>query len=976
MTGKVVLLVFLLSTMILTASAQSVTWTDSFVQGQTPTAQQCQNWNAFRAQLGQKSFASVTISGTYDEVGRTITDPVSATVLAQLLSSGTSGTVNSGGHTWSVGMCGASLCGGLSVTLSVDGSSSACECTDTYAIRANAQGDQWGGINTASCNAPSQTMRLVFHSGVSIITSGSTTLCPGDSVVLTADAQICTGPYTYLWSNGATTESIAVSEAGSYSVTATSSDGCSATSSAIPVSVTPISVDAGEAATFCSEPVQLSATGISGGGGGGVVNKFCMFDAQGGNCSFESNQDLCNAGAFYYTSGSFNTTVSVSNPTELRYHIYYSAFSESTSFVLKLNDIQIGTFTESPADATGACDTRGEGKFPRTFTFSASQFIQYWNTGGDNVLGVEVVSGIPGVYLGAVSAEVVSANESYSWSPADGLSNASIQNPLASPGATTIYTVTYTDGNGCTATDQVEVTVNCDTAPVAVCQPVSVEAGENCEAIVEASAFDGGSTSNTGGQLTFSVSPAGPFPVGETEIILTVTDPIGGSSTCTTTVTVTDTIPPVITAPDILVSNDDGTCTATITLEQPEATDYCGMQSISNDQADDIFPVGETIVTWTATDIHGNQQTATQKVIVANSEPAIYSVSASPSMVEINSPVTLNVGYTDNNIRNASVDWGDLSAPEVVESPADSFDITHAYSGAGTYVITITLTDECDATSSYRYESITVIEKLAGSVSGNGWFHSLPGFYLKKPGAAGKAQFEFRAQYAKNGTMLFGKASFKFHEGRLHFRSTGFDLLRIDGENAFLTGTGKVNGKSGYGILISMVDRNKKEGDQHRSDDDHGRRGGGHHSKKGDRIRVKIWDADGAVVYDTQLGSADDAVATTRLGGGEIKINSKHSSAGEWMEDVIASHSGRNNVSVYPNPFMDWIEVDFASSSQENVHIQLMDLNGQVIYSAHLPVSENGSYAFDMPEKEKRRGIFILKINQGRNVEFVRLVRE
>lgn len=49
---------------------------------------------------------------------------------------------------------------------------------------------------------------------------------------------------------------------------------------------------------------------------------------------------------------------------------------------------------------------------------------------------------------------------SYLWSPAAGLNNPSVPNPVASPTSTTTYTITVTDANNCTATDDVTVTVN------------------------------------------------------------------------------------------------------------------------------------------------------------------------------------------------------------------------------------------------------------------------------------------------------------------------------------------------------------------------------------------------------------------------------------------------------------------------------------------------------------------------------------
>ncbi len=47
----------------------------------------------------------------------------------------------------------------------------------------------------------------------------------------------------------------------------------------------------------------------------------------------------------------------------------------------------------------------------------------------------------------------------YSWSPATGLSNPNISNPLAVPTVTTVYTVTVTNSSGCTGFDTVKITV-------------------------------------------------------------------------------------------------------------------------------------------------------------------------------------------------------------------------------------------------------------------------------------------------------------------------------------------------------------------------------------------------------------------------------------------------------------------------------------------------------------------------------------
>ncbi len=49
--------------------------------------------------------------------------------------------------------------------------------------------------------------------------------------------------------------------------------------------------------------------------------------------------------------------------------------------------------------------------------------------------------------------------ETYSWSPAAGLSDSLIANPVATPDQSTAYVVTGTGANGCTATDTAFITI-------------------------------------------------------------------------------------------------------------------------------------------------------------------------------------------------------------------------------------------------------------------------------------------------------------------------------------------------------------------------------------------------------------------------------------------------------------------------------------------------------------------------------------
>lgn len=63
------------------------------------------------------------------------------------------------------------------------------------------------------------------------------------------------------------------------------------------------------------------------------------------------------------------------------------------------------------------------------------------------------------ICYGNLTSLNASGGINYAWLPTTGLTNPFISNPVASPTATTVYTVTVTDTNNCTANDDVTVTV-------------------------------------------------------------------------------------------------------------------------------------------------------------------------------------------------------------------------------------------------------------------------------------------------------------------------------------------------------------------------------------------------------------------------------------------------------------------------------------------------------------------------------------
>ncbi|AQG77906.1 hypothetical protein AWR27_00175 [Spirosoma montaniterrae] len=110
---------------------------------------------------------------------------------------------------------------------------------------------------SGSCE-PAQLSRVLTIDPLPLVTATSATVCAEETGVLSAS-----GASTYLWSTGATTMSISVSVAGTYSVTGTTAQGCSATANGIltvspALTVTPANLPNGQIGTAYSQTIVVS----------------------------------------------------------------------------------------------------------------------------------------------------------------------------------------------------------------------------------------------------------------------------------------------------------------------------------------------------------------------------------------------------------------------------------------------------------------------------------------------------------------------------------------------------------------------------------------------------------------------------------------------------------------------------------------------------------------------------------------------
>ena len=117
-----------------------------------------------------------------------------------------------------------------------------------------------------------------------------------------------------------------------------------------------------------------------------------------------------------------------------------------------------------------------------------------------------------------------------------------------------------------------------------------------------------------------SHSPGTRFPIGETTVRYTFTDTSGNSATCTFTITVRETIPPIISGcpTDINAKTELGTSEVSVTWVEPTATDnYDTPQRTARTHAPGtLFPIGETTVVYIYTDSFNNHETCTFTVAV------------------------------------------------------------------------------------------------------------------------------------------------------------------------------------------------------------------------------------------------------------------------------------------------------------------------------------------------------------------------
>lgn len=419
-----------------------------------------------------------------------------------------------------------------------------------------------GSWGSTACNGTPFTLSTatVTNAPSTVFVTSNSSICSGGSVTLTA-----TGATNYSWSpatglNTTSGATVIASPASTTTYTVTGNGGCTSCTATTTVTVNPIPTVAisPAAAAICNgQNTALTATGAT---------TYTWSPATGLNTTSGATVTANPTTTTTYTvtgssAGCSNTatvTVTVNPVPSVTVNPSAPAICLGQSVAITANGAQ--SYSWSPASGLSA--TTGT-----TVTASPTATQSYTVTGA-NAAGCTgtrtftvTVNPLPTVSINPATTDICSGGSAaltaagantYSWSPATGLSATTGANVTAAPTTTTTYTITGTSNAGCSNTASSTVTVN--TLPTVSVFPPATTICDGSSAVLTAIGAD-----------TYTWSPA-------TGLSATTGTSVTANPTTTTTYTVTGTD----------ISNCVGTTTVTVTVNplpsvsvNPAATAIC-----------------------------------------------------------------------------------------------------------------------------------------------------------------------------------------------------------------------------------------------------------------------------------------------------------------------------------------------------------------------------------------------------------------
>lgn len=155
------------------------------------------------------------------------------------------------------------------------------------------------------------------------------------------------------------------------------------------------------------------------------------------------------------------------------------------------------------------------------------------------------------------------------------------------------------------------------------------------------------------------VNPTVDLALGSHAFTLTAFDSFAAEDSDSVSVTISDSVDPVVVAPKDISIQHTYPLNNAVPLGEAQVTETCDQAPVVENDAPADFPLGVTLVTWTATDASGNSGGDTQNVELLNATPV-----ADPQTVSLDED-----SYRDI-VLNASDINGDPIGYTVVSGPA------------------------------------------------------------------------------------------------------------------------------------------------------------------------------------------------------------------------------------------------------------------------------------------------------------------
>ncbi|GEM_PF-558954 len=549
------------------------------------------------------------------------------------------------------------------------------------------------------------------------IASTSTLLCAGDSSgAATAIALGGTGSNSYNWSNGASTASINNLTSGIYSVTVTDANGCSALAAdtiSEPSSVLTLSLNSTTDAT-CFGTNTGGASAVAAGGNGSIsylwsngantpsvsglfAGPYAITATDSAGCQASLSLSISEPAALNVVTSQTNILCTGSNTGAASAQVTNGSGTINyiwSNFVAgdSIDALIAGNYTVTATDANGC---------------SSTATVSITEPAGGLTASVSTVSDVScfGGNDGALSVSASGGNGSLAYVWSTGSFGPTLNNqPVGG------YTVTVTDGNGCTAVESGSIAQPTSALSVTLTTTDVLCFGNNT-GVIEA---------NTGGgtnPMSFNWSSGSTVDSASSLLAGTYTVTITDGNGCT--VESSATVDQPASAVSVLITNSVdlpcfGGSTGSLTSAGSGGTGVLSYAWSNSVNGLTISSLTGGTYTVTATDANGCTATATGTV----QEPSLLTTSISTT--------PLNCSYDSNAIATAAItggtgpfsyQWSNTANTQIVNGLPQ-----------GTYTVTVTDANGCSTQDADTLEALSNLTVVLDSVLDANCFGETNGF--------------------------------------------------------------------------------------------------------------------------------------------------------------------------------------------------------------------------------------------------------